>query len=90
MHLYGKSEDLKFESISDFKISLLYGKEIKFEWNNITYDIFKESKDIVMYISDNPLKPCHFNDIDKLLDFIIDKKSLRKIITDITVLSRNV
>lgn len=90
MHINGNAEDLKFDSINDFKTALLYGKEIKFEWNNIIFDIFKEHDDIILYVSDSNSSPLHFNNINNLLDFAIAEKPLRKFITDVNVLSRNV
>lgn len=35
----------RFESISDFKFSLIHGREIEFEWNGREYAAFHEGED---------------------------------------------
>lgn len=44
MEIQVNSDDLKFESISDFNFALINGGEIEFEWNGISYGAFREGE----------------------------------------------
>lgn len=93
MNIQGNTDDLRFESISDFKHALVYGREIEFEWNGITYGAFHESEDDKSFFLCEACKNdkgVFFTTVDELLDFVIDNKPLRDFITEVTVWTRNV
>ena len=95
--MYNKPEyinEYSFESLDDFKHSLLYGREILFKWNNIEYGIFHDCDegDKAFFIceahKDDEGK--YFETIDALLDFAIQGQCLKEIITHVDVCLRNV
>lgn len=93
MNIQGNTDELKFESISDFKHALIYGREIEFEWNGITYGAFHDGEDDKAFFLCEAYKDdegVFFKTADALLDFIIDDKPLREFITEVTVWNRNV
>lgn len=98
MNICGNTNDLKFESISDFRHSLVYGREIEFEWNGMSYGIFREEDNDKEYALYKVVKGDTFKNDDKILfkspdevlDYVIDEMPLRKLITDVIVLNRNV
>lgn len=82
----------KFESISDFKFSLIHGREIEFRWNGVDYGVFHEGvgdKSFLLCESYKKDTDAYFHSADELLDFVIQGKKLREIITNIEVLWRN-
>ena len=93
------SDDMKFESLADFKWSLEYGGEIVFEWNGKSFGAFKytqrthdSSKKFFIGPSDptqkeypNKYKECYTDSIDKILDYEIDGDKLREVVTKIRV-----
>lgn len=81
----------KFESIDDFKSSLLHGKEIEFCYNNIEYGVFFEGNNLFIFTEANkPETEIEFCNIDELLDIEVQGISLREIITEVDVTWRNV
>ena len=93
MNIQGNTDELKFESISDFKPALIYGREIEFEWNGITYGAFHDGEDDKAFFLCEAYKDdegVFFKTADALLDFVIDNKPLREFITEVTVWNRNV
>ncbi|MBR3593616.1 MAG: DUF4417 domain-containing protein [Clostridia bacterium] len=97
------SENMRFESIADFKISLERGGEIEFEWNDNTFGVFKHIKkapdspeQFLIGPSDLTKKqfPGKYVDyyadtIDEILDYVIDGERLRDIVTNLYVTWRN-
>lgn len=82
----------QFESISDFKFSLIHGREIEFRWNGVDYGAFHEGvgdKSFLLCESYKKNTDAYFHSADELLDFVIQGKKLREIITNIEVLWRN-
>ena len=93
MIIQGNTDDLKFEDINDFKYALIYGREIEFEWNGITYGAFHEGTDDKAFFlceAHKDDKGAFFSTVDELLDFVIDGKPLREFITEVTVWNRNI
>jgi len=93
MDIQGNTDDLKFENINDFKYALIYGREIEFEWNGITYGAFHEGTDDKAFFlceAHKDDKGAFFSTADELLDFVIDGKPLREFITEVTVWNRNI
>lgn len=98
------SDDMKFESLADFKWSLESGGEIVFEWNGKGFGAFKHmqktpdsSKKFFIGPSDstkkeysNIYKDCYADSIDEILDYEIDGNKLRDIVTKIIVEWRGV
>lgn len=85
--------DERFESISDFKQALIWGREIEFEWNGIRYAAFHEGKDDKTFFLCEAYKDndgVYFASAENMLDFIIDGQKLRDIVTDVFVWSRNI
>lgn len=93
MEIQVNSDDLKFESISDFKFSLINGGEIEFEWSGKSYGVFRESENDDAFFLCEAYKEDNgtfFKTVDELLDYTIDGRSLRELITEVTVTWRNV
>ena len=97
-------ENMRFESTSDFKISLERGGEIEFEWNGNTFGAFKYMKEtpdspeqFLIGPSDLTKKqyPGKYTDyyadtIDEILDYVIDGDRLRDIVTSLYVIWRSI
>lgn len=83
----------KFESISDFKQSITWGKEIEFEWNGVIHVAFrfegKGDKEYLLGEANTDSKDVYFSSADSMLDFEIDGQKLRDIITEVDVIHRN-
>ena len=93
MNIQGNTDELKFESINDFKFALIYGREIEFEWNGVNYGAFHEGEDDKAFFlceAHKDDKGVFFRTDDELLDFVINGKSLREFITEVTVWNRNI
>ena len=93
MDIQGNTDELRFESINDFKFALIYGREIEFEWNGVNYGAFYEGEDDKAFFlceAHKDDKGVFFRTADELLDFVIDGKPLRKFITEVTVWNRNI
>lgn len=87
----GYIEFSKYDSIEDFRNSLLYGKEIVFSYNNKEYGVFCEGKSLFTFNEANkPETEIEFSNIDELLGTDVQGKSLCEIITEVEVLHRNV
>lgn len=86
-----KDDSGRFESIADFKDALVWGREIEFEWNGKEYGAFHEGDgDEAFYLGEAYKDGVYFSSVDSLLDYKIDGRPLRKIITEVIVWSRNV
>jgi hypothetical protein len=80
-----------FKSLSDFKQSLIHGREIEFEWNGIDYLLFYDGdneKDFSLCEADKD-NIIHLNTIEDVLNCEIQGVPLRRIITDVIVWCRN-
>ncbi len=83
-------DDNKFESISDFKWSLIHGSEIVFDWKENSYGIFRNSdKRFSFSQANNQESEVICKSPDEILDIIIDGQKLREFITEVTVTHRN-
>lgn len=81
----------KFDSILDFKNSLLYGKEIEFIYQGTEYGVFCEGKNLFTFNeAHKPETEIEFSDIDELLDVDVQGVSLSEIITEVEVTWRNI
>ncbi len=92
-------DDMRFESIADFKWSLECGGEIVFEWNDNSFGAFKymrktpdSPEQFLIGPSDSTSKqyPEKYEDyyadtVDEILEYEIDGDKLRDIVTKITV-----
>lgn len=73
----GYIEFSKYDSIEDFRNSLLYGKEIVFSYNNKEYGVFCEGKSLFTFNEANkPETEIEFSNIDELLGTDVQGKSL--------------
>ena len=93
------SNDMNFESLSDFKWSLEYGGEIVFQWKGKSFGAFKymrktpdSPEQFCIGPSDTTQKnhPGKYDDyyadtVDEILDYIIDGNKLRDIVSEISV-----
>ena len=82
-----------FDSIEDFKFSLIYGREIEFRWNNVDYGVFHEGegKEAFFFCEANKdNEGTYFETIDELLKFTIQGQALKEIITQVEVCWRNI
>ena len=91
-----ESEDMKFESISDFKFSVEYGTEVEFSWKGKQYGVFKfmketpDSKEKILIAElGKPEKDIYVDTVDEVLDFCFGGDRLRDIVTQVEVLLRN-
>lgn len=81
-----------FKSISDFKFSLIHGREIEFQWNGKDYGVFHEGEDDQAFCLGEAYKDDtiqYFKSADALLDAEIEGRRLRDIVTQIKVWFRN-
>ncbi|MBQ8767893.1 MAG: hypothetical protein IJZ16_13940 [Clostridia bacterium] len=82
-----------FESIEDFKFSLIHGREIEFRWNNVDYGVFYEGegKESFFFCEANKdNEGTYFETIAELLEFTIQGQALKEIITQVEVYWRNI
>ena len=75
----------QFESISDFKWSMKCGGEAEFEWNGKEYSIVSTDEGLSICEANRQETVLISRDAEKILDYIIDGKKLREIITDVKV-----
>lgn len=82
-----------FESIDDFKLSLIKGREIEFHWNGTDYGVFHEGEGKEAFFiceSNKSEQGIYFETVDELLNHIIQGQQLRDFITQAEVWHRNV
>lgn len=80
-----------FESVEDFKFSLIHGREIEIYWNDIHYSIFHEKDNLYTFLEADKLETeVGFNSIDELLEFAIQGQPLKDIVTEVEILHRNI
>lgn len=81
-----------FDSISDFKLSLIRGREIQFCWNDVYYCAFREGEGEDIFSFSEAYKPeteLLFHNVDDLLNTDIQGQKLRDIVTQVEVCWRN-
>ncbi len=83
----------KFESIDDFKFSLIHGREIVIVWDGIEYTILKESDNndkFTICQANKPETENVFDTVENLLEFALKTgEKLKDIITQAEVNWRN-
>lgn len=86
-------EPSPFESIEDFKISIIYGGEIVFIWKDKSYGVFRDIDNGInkFYIGESYKDDeiTYLDTIDELLNFKIQGEPLQEIITKVQVEWRN-
>lgn len=84
--------DYNFKSVAEFKESLLHGREIVFQLNGIEYGIFFEGEDdkAICFGESNKDNYIFFKTVDDLLNCDIRGQLLKDVITQVTVLHRNI
>lgn len=80
----------KFDSIIDFRESILYGKEIEFAYNNKEYGVFYDGERYTFNEANKPETEIEFCSVDELLDVDVQGVPLREIITEVEVTWRNI
>lgn len=85
-------DDYNFKSIDDFKDAILHGREVVFEWKGVEYGAFFEGEGDKSFIFGESYKDndIFFRTVDDLLNCNIQGQLLKDIITQVTVLERNV
>ena len=92
-------EDIRFTSISDFKMCMLRGGEVVFEWKGIDYCCFgrlcqNPGEKPRMVISQagsaevNQRTEMWWDTPDELLEYMVGNDRLRDVITQVTVWDR--
>ncbi len=93
------SDDMRFESLADFKWSLEFGGEIVFEWNGKSFGVFKYMKKTPDFPEQFCIGPsdstqneypgkyedCYVDTVDEVLDYEIDGDKMRDIVTKVLV-----
>ena len=80
-----------FESVEDFLFSLTHGREIMFCYKRVDYSAFRESDNLYTVLESGKLDTIiHYESEFEVLDFIIQNKPLKEIITQVEVLHRNI
>lgn len=84
--------DYNFKSVAEFKESLLHGREIVFQLNGIEYGMFFEGEDdkAICFGESNKDNYIFFKTVDDLLNCDIRGQLLKDVITQVTVLHRNI
>ena len=81
-----------FQSVDDFKYALLYGKEIVFKWNKSEYGIFYNTQngDEFSICKSGSTDEHIVNRIEDVLDYMLQGRKLKDIITQVDVCLRNI
>lgn len=88
-----KLESNNFESMNEFKDTLLYGKEIVFEWQGAEYGVFyddSEGKENFSLCAKNENTEYNFSEFNDLIFCSIQGHQLNDIVTEVDVILRNV
>ena len=90
--IYVPEETMRFETISEFKESILYGAEITFIWNNATYFVERYGRNGKITITpfDKPENEKSYETPNDLLEYMIGSDRLRDIITKVQVIARTI
>lgn len=83
-----------YKDINDFRESLIHGREIIINWNDIEYVIEYENdsmNDFSVCVANKPETERHFETVGELLNYRIDSNDcIRDIITQAEVVWRNI
>ena len=86
--------EYSFDSIDDFKNSLIYGREIQFKWGSTEYGIFHDydegEKAFFICEANKDSEGTYFETVETLLEFAIQDKALKEIVTQVDVCWRNI
>ena len=88
-------KEYRFKTISEFKWSIICGREVGIEYGGKTYGMIRSGEGLEdgpfeIYEANSEESMQSFGTLDKLLDSEIDGVRLRNIITQAEVLWRNV
>ena len=93
----GTPESRAFTSIADFKQCMENGGEVQFTYNGKDYGVFPlqrqtpKSKDqFYIWQTGNDDSEAWYDTTEELLDYIIEGKKLREIITEVEVFDRTI
>ncbi len=83
---------LNFETISEFKQSLNWGAEVEFEWNGMTYCVFRYGTDnkITISVANQPDTEKVCETADDALEYMVGTDRLRDVITKVHVVARTI
>lgn len=96
--MHTKNENIleysKYKDINDFKESLLDGREIVLQWDNIEYSIEYEddtNSDFSICEANKPETENHFESIDELLEFKLKNgEVLKNVVLQAEIMWRNI
>ncbi|WP_085833810.1 hypothetical protein [Clostridium merdae] len=83
-------EDNRFHTISDFEDCIIRGGEVEFIWNDVTYTITHPEGRINISEAYKPETEKWCDTANQVLEYIINGKKLRDIITKIEVIFRSI
>ena len=88
-YTYNSAKENCFKTISDFKECIIRGGEPVFSWKGLQYGVcfYREKYCIALT---NGAQEKIFDTPDDVLDYLVGEDRLRDIITQVTVLHRNV
>jgi len=86
---FNSEEDNRFKTISEFKECIIRGGEPVFVWNGIQYGVcFHNDGYCIAHLSGEYERIC--DTPDDVLEYMMGNDSLRDVITQVTVISRNI
>ena len=83
-------KNYRFKTISDFKFAMKYHSEVAFEWNGLNYSITHPDGIISVCESYKPETEKCYDNPDEALEYVIDGRKLREIITKVKIWSRTI
>ena len=83
------SEDMRFETISDFKDCITRGGEVVFSWGAKRYGVFKSGSQYCIALSSGE-RERWCDTADEVLEYTVGGDWLRDVITQVTVLDRTI
>ena len=94
-------EDMRFKTISEFKMCLRHGGEIQFEWKGVTYGCFgrvrpapgEETRMVIAQAGSaevNARTEMWCDTPDELLEYRVGEDRLRDVVTQVTVWYRTI
>ena len=91
-YIFVPAETMAFESISEFKRALMWGAEIEFIWNGVTYDVIRYGTDnkITIYQANRPDTEQVCETADDALEYMLGNDRLRDVITQVRVVARTI
>lgn len=88
-YTFNSAEENCFKTISNFKECIIRGGEPVFSWKGLQYGVcFYGDKYCIALTNGEQEKIC--NTPDDVLDYLVGEDRLRDVITQVTVLHRNV